>query len=170
MGFVGYPLAICSVILFGVLIERISYFISYSTKMNKIYAELEAILLQNKDNAKATRDEIISSLLSEQASYLRSGIKWLRMIGTLAPLIGLLGTITGLIKAFIKISETHEAVNPAFIADGLWEAMLTTAFGLGIAIPALILVHLFKFYSDGLILCLTKRLNKKSLELEGVKI
>ncbi len=65
----------------------------------------------------------------------------LPLITQIAPLIGLLGTVLGMIQSFQKISELSDQVAPSIIADGIWVAMLTTAFGLMVAIPS------YLFYS-----------------------
>ena len=59
------------------------------------------------------------------------------MISNIAPLLGLLGTVIGMITAFSKLEESGSRVDPAILAGGIWEALLTTAFGLIVAIPAL---------------------------------
>jgi biopolymer transport protein ExbB len=59
-------------------------------------------------------------------------------IGNIAPLLGLLGTVIGLIKAFMVIQEMGGKVNASVLAGGIWEAMLTTALGLGVALPTML--------------------------------
>jgi len=71
----------------------------------------------------------------EDAEY---GLPSLSVIAQSAPLLGLLGTVSGLIAAFIRIEALMGAVSPAELAGGIWEALLTTVVGLVIAIPALI--------------------------------
>ena len=58
-----------------------------------------------------------------------------------APLLGLLGTITGMIKAFMVIEQAGGKVDAQALAGGIWEAMITTGVGLAVAIPLLILLH-----------------------------
>lgn len=61
---------------------------------------------------------------------------WLLFImATISPLLGLLGTITGLINVFLSIHNLNRPVTPQIVSGGLWEAMITTAYGLIIAIP-----------------------------------
>lgn len=61
---------------------------------------------------------------------------WLLFImATISPLLGLLGTITGLINVFLSIHNLDRPVTPQIVSGGLWEAMITTAYGLIIAIP-----------------------------------
>ena len=64
-------------------------------------------------------------------------MRGLEVIASLSPLLGLLGTVLGMIKAFVRLESAGTKVDPAILAGGIWEALLTTAFGLSVAIPAL---------------------------------
>ncbi|WP_019627286.1 MotA/TolQ/ExbB proton channel family protein [Thioalkalivibrio sp. ALJT] len=66
---------------------------------------------------------------------LRQGLRPLEVIGALAPLLGLLGTVMGMIRAFRAMEEAGSQVDPAVLSGGIWEALLTTAVGLAVAIP-----------------------------------
>jgi biopolymer transport protein ExbB len=55
--------------------------------------------------------------------------------------MGLLGTVVGMVKAFQQVATAEGAVNPALLASGIWEALLTTVAGLVVAIPALLFHH-----------------------------
>ncbi|MCS7161826.1 MAG: MotA/TolQ/ExbB proton channel family protein [Bacteroidia bacterium] len=66
---------------------------------------------------------------------LEKNIPYLATIAALSPMVGFLGTVTGLIQAFMKIAQLQGNVNPAALADGIYEAMITTAAGLIVAIP-----------------------------------
>ncbi|HEC69309.1 MAG TPA: MotA/TolQ/ExbB proton channel family protein, partial [Candidatus Omnitrophica bacterium] len=79
-------------------------------------------------------------------------------IAHISPLLGLLGTVTGIIRCFYIIQEKSAslgAVNPADLAGGIWEALLTTAFGLVVAIPSFIAYNYF-----------VSRVNYSVLEME----
>ena len=65
----------------------------------------------------------------------RSNLPVLANIARVAPLLGLLGTVTGLIAAFQVIEKQAPFIQPASVAKGIWEALITTAFGLVVAIP-----------------------------------
>lgn len=67
---------------------------------------------------------------------LESYLRGLSSIAHLSPLLGLLGTVFGMIDAFRQIETAGSHVSPALLAGGIWEALLTTAFGLAIAVPA----------------------------------
>jgi biopolymer transport protein ExbB len=75
-------------------------------------------------------------------------IRTLDMISGAAPLLGLLGTVVGMVKAFSGISEYGAKVDPAVLAGGIWEALLTTIAGLAVAIPAMIFAHIFSAKLD----------------------
>ena len=72
---------------------------------------------------------------------LRRGLRPLEVIGSLAPLLGLLGTVLGMIKAFQQLEAAGNKVNPAVLSGGIWEALLTTAIGLSVAIPVVVLLN-----------------------------
>lgn len=67
---------------------------------------------------------------------LRTGLRPLELIGTLAPLLGLLGTVIGMIDAFRELEAAGGRVDPSVLSGGIWVALLTTAAGLSVAIPA----------------------------------
>jgi len=83
------------------------------------------------------RDAEINRVGSAQIRDLESHLRGLEVIANLSPLLGLLGTVIGMIGAFAKLEDAGSKVDPAMLAGGIWEALLTTAFGLVIAIPAL---------------------------------
>jgi biopolymer transport protein ExbB len=68
----------------------------------------------------------------------------LGVLGRLATLMGLLGTILGMINTFARIAESTSGVDMALLAGGIWQALLTTATGLCIAIPAVFFLHFFQ--------------------------
>ncbi|MBF6058056.1 MotA/TolQ/ExbB proton channel family protein [Thiomicrorhabdus sp. HH1] len=69
--------------------------------------------------------------LTDLSSYLRP----LEVIATLAPLLGLFGTVLGMIEAFRAMEAAGSQINPAVLSGGIWQALLTTAIGLAVAIP-----------------------------------
>lgn len=75
--------------------------------------------------------------LSQMRSYFRP----LEVIGSLAPLLGLLGTVMGMITAFQQLASAGSQVDPSVLSNGIWEALLTTAVGLVVAIPAVVALN-----------------------------
>lgn len=67
---------------------------------------------------------------------LERGLPLLSLIATVSPLLGLLGTVLGMISAFQQLENAGDRVDPAILSGGIWEALLTTAAGLSVAIPA----------------------------------
>jgi biopolymer transport protein ExbB len=87
----------------------------------------------------------------QEAARLERFVGALGTVASVGPLLGLLGTVTGMIAVFQKVAETGVG-SPLDMAAGIWEALLTTAFGLAIGIPAL-LAHRFTLSRvDGLVL------------------
>jgi len=94
--------------------------------------------LQVKDRDRQVLETVIVNAIDEEVRGLSSYIQALATIGNIAPLLGLLGTVIGLIKAFMVIQQMGGKVNAAVLAGGIWEAMLTTAFGLAVALPTMV--------------------------------
>lgn len=87
--------------------------------------------------------ESIESAGKQEISKLEKGLATLATVAGAAPMLGFLGTVTGMIAAFMKIQELQGSASPADLATGIWEALLTTAFGLFVGIPALALYNYF---------------------------
>lgn len=85
------------------------------------------------DSAAREETQIIARNLLTEA---RAGLRALDLIVTIAPLLGLLGTVLGMIAAFQALQTAGVRADPATLAGGIWEALLTTAAGMGVAIPA----------------------------------
>ncbi|MES2437874.1 MAG: MotA/TolQ/ExbB proton channel family protein [Verrucomicrobiota bacterium] len=83
---------------------------------------------------------------SHQASMLTSRISYLADLGGIAPMVGLLGTVMGMIKAFLEISSggVEQGVRQMGLAEGVSEALIATAGGLAISIPALAFYSIFR--------------------------
>jgi len=89
----------------------------------------------------ATVREEVLRYGSDALFQLRRGLRPLEVIGSLAPLLGLLGTVLGMIRAFQQLEASGNQVNPAILSGGIWEALLTTAVGLCVAIPVVALLN-----------------------------
>ncbi len=89
--------------------------------------------------------EVAEAEGSRQAGLLSSRITYLADIGAIAPMVGLLGTVLGMIKSFLNIAEGDvSGVRQMELAEGVSEALITTAAGLMIGIPALVFYSLFR--------------------------
>ncbi len=80
----------------------------------------------------------IRAVASRELMRLSRNDRLLELIGLVAPLLGLLGTILGMISAFQALQMAGAKADPAVLAGGIWEALLTTALGLVVAIPAIV--------------------------------
>ena len=87
---------------------------------------------------KLLREELTRAA-SAQLEQLRAWLRALEVIAALSPLLGLLGTVLGMIEAFRQLEMAGSQVDPAILSGGIWQALLTTAAGLSVAIPVVLL-------------------------------
>lgn len=166
-----YPLSALSFLGAVLIIERLIFFIRLPKLENsESYKALTQELKDNADLKKDIRDELLSFRLADLKAKLEHGIHLLRIIAVLSPMLGLLGTVLGMIEAFRDIAGQTGPVIPSMIADGLWSAMLTTAYGLSIALPCLFASFLYARMAEKRLSKFQKHLNTQSLEIEGVKL
>jgi len=164
-----YPLLIGSVLMIAVAVERAFHFVG--TKVNSRLIASVGRLVQAKEfdgalgEIRSSGDpvsliigEVIRlrerpreaiendvSLKGEQIlEKLGKNLHLLGLIGRISPMLGLLGTVTGMVKAFQMVAGSRSLVEPAMLANGIWEALLTTVAGLFIAIPALVFQHFYE--------------------------
>lgn len=100
-------------------------------------AERAATLLARNVPEAALANDLTQAGDAEVAAMSR-GLRLLELIGTIAPLLGLLGTVLGMIQSFRSLELAEGAANASILAGGIWQALLTTAAGLIVAIPALV--------------------------------
>lgn len=101
---------------------------------------LAAVLRQGLAEADSGWTEIEKALedaTAEQAAKLFRRIEYLSVIGNIAPMVGLLGTVTGMLLAFKQVADTEGSAGAAQLAGGIYQALVTTVVGLIIAIPSL---------------------------------
>ena len=87
--------------------------------------------------------EAIENAGRQEINTLERGLPILASIAGVAPMLGFLGTVTGMIQAFMTIEDLAGTANPSDLAGGIWEALITTAFGLIVGIPALAFYNYF---------------------------
>ena len=105
-------------------------------------ARVMAAAIRGRINDKMSDDlvrEETTRIAQAQLDGLERGLSLLSLIATIAPLLGLLGTVLGMIEAFQQMETVGDRVEPAVLAGGIWEALLTTAAGLSVAIPAAVM-------------------------------
>jgi len=106
-------------------------------------AHVMAITMRGKAHEvkEDTIREEATRVASAELENLRSNLRGLELIGSLSPLLGLLGTVLGMIAAFQQLAAAGSRVDPSLLSGGIWEALLTTAVGLSVAIPAITVLH-----------------------------
>lgn len=90
-----------------------------------------------------TREEVLRDA-TDRLEHLGSHLRILELIASLAPLLGLFGTVLGMIGAFQQLENAGNQVDPSILSGGIWLALLTTAVGLGVAMPTVALNSFFE--------------------------
>lgn len=101
-------------------------------------------LIENPNASMADLREVAETEGSRQSGILAQRITWLGDIGAIAPMVGLLGTVIGMIKSFMQISQGNVGVLQQMLAAGVSEALVTTATGLVVGITAIVFHSFFK--------------------------
>ena len=99
-----------------------------------------AIRGQQRALPEATAREEVMRYGTAALESLRSGFRILEIIASLAPLLGLFGTVLGMIEAFREMELAGNQVDPTVLSGGIWTALLTTALGLGVAMPVVVML------------------------------
>ena len=96
-------------------------------------------------------EKAVEDAAADQSARLFRKIEYLSVIGSIAPMLGLLGTVIGMILAFRKVASTHGAAGAADLAEGIYLALVTTVEGLIVAIPSLAAFAYFRNRVDQLV-------------------
>jgi biopolymer transport protein ExbB len=167
LGVLETPLLICSFIASVIVLERL-IILSRFTITGYLISNGRALIESLARHEKDIRSEIASLWLVKKQKKLSAGLRILYIVIVIAPLLGLLGTVLGLVKTFRDIGQLSGPVEVSTLADGLGIAMSTTAVGLLIAIPALVIYHLYQLWLSRLIDQAEVVMNQANLSLEGL--
>ena len=107
--------------------------------------------LGEADGGWAAVEKALEDGTAEQAARLFRKIEYLSVIGNIAPMIGLLGTVVGMIFAFQEVADTQGAARASDLASGIYQALVTTVGGLIVAIPSLAAFAVFRNRVDQLV-------------------
>jgi len=151
----------------AILVER-SLVLSYFSVTRTLISESRHLIQHHRLAARHLREDIAGVWLERTRQRLASGIRLLNVVALLAPLLGLLGTVIGLIHAFDTLALHDGPIVPALLAEGLGMAMKTTAAGLIIAVPAVLGAHGFQLWIDRLIQHVEHRMNIDNLTIDGI--
>ena len=105
-------------------------------------SELTKCVLSHRELKREAIQEAVQDESKRQFANLNRFIPAIGIIASISPMLGLLGTVTGMIQVFSSLADEYAAgahANPGMLAGGIWEALLTTAAGLCVAIPAYLL-------------------------------
>jgi biopolymer transport protein ExbB len=169
-GVLMYPIFLASVVAGAIIIERFIFFKKCKEDPEEIFKAIKDLAGSEKQidfkDLKKSKEGPVSRILEvglkahkeprwkleekltvhgqEEISGLRKNLRVLEVIATISPLMGLLGTVIGMVKAFNKVAQYKGQVDPSLLAGGIWEALLTTAAGLALAIPVVIMLNYFE--------------------------
>ncbi|MCX7027321.1 MAG: MotA/TolQ/ExbB proton channel family protein [Spirochaetes bacterium] len=99
--------------------------------------------IENKDQPESLQKEMIRDAASQEEPKLQRGLWWLGSICTIAPLLGLLGTVTGTMRAFGVLGKFGAVSDPTTLASGVSEALITTVGGIVVAVPTTLFYNYF---------------------------
>lgn len=116
--------------------------------MNRVLAAV----LSCADSPRAEMEALVENAGARELFGLQRRTKALGIISNISPLLGLLGTVIGIIRAFTDVASKQTAIgNPGELAEGIYVALITTAAGLTVAIPAYLCYHFFRDKADALV-------------------
>jgi biopolymer transport protein ExbB len=163
-----YPLLFGSVLMIAIIIERGYHFIR--ARVNRRFIDRVINIIEEGDLHRAQRiaeecrgpiaaiveaalryrsytQDVVENKISlrgdQELKRLSKNLHLLELTGKIAPMIGLLGTVIGMVEAFRELSSVKGLVEPSLLAGGIWEALITTVAGLFVGIPALVFFHLY---------------------------
>ena len=163
-GIVMWPLLACSVLAVAIMIERTIVILLAGTNLDRLLSRLrplihagkivdaERIAAQNRkpvgnvaraylehwNSASSIRNDVVERTGAQAVETLERRLNWLAMLAQVTPLLGLLGTVLGLMSAFQAIDAKGSNVHASDLATGIWAKLINTAFGMAIAIPCLL--------------------------------
>ncbi len=180
-GFMMYPLLLCSILGMAIIIEKsislrrknviipeivnvldnikgpddVGLAISICEKHEGPFANIVKMGLESRDLPKEEIKEALDDQGRQEVHVLERGLVIIETIAGISPLLGLLGTVIGILKVFNVIAELGVGQTNA-LSGGISEALITTIFGLAIGIPAVVVYNLFSNKAEGLILEIEK--------------
>ncbi|MBU2513747.1 MotA/TolQ/ExbB proton channel family protein [bacterium] len=190
LGVLGYPLLICSCLILSIIIERLVFFlltypvskqlvnqivqnsrltVSNDLKVRLLHNPFGKILLElieNRDRPFDERERFCSIKLVDVEKPLTRFLPVLKILASISPLLGLLGTVLGMINSFKLISSSNQPITPSLVSGGISQALLTTAIGLVLALLALVTFSLFQMRVKTLMQHFIQQLNIVNLHIQ----
>ena len=158
-----WPIVIASVVGFARFMERTYRFSRFRSRQGELVGEVAELarkgqlsdaadvcsraggpvahvlrsLVRALNQPQYEREQIVAASGNREIRQMERGLRTLAVIARIAPLLGLLGTVVGLVEAFRAVSTMEGPPDPSVLASGIWQALLTTVAGLIVAIPAI---------------------------------
>ncbi|MCX7910739.1 MAG: MotA/TolQ/ExbB proton channel family protein [Endomicrobia bacterium] len=161
-GFVMHFILCCSVFGFSIFLYKFFEFKEFF----KIVSDKKFAFKYISGFVKNKNNEELEIFWSKKLNNLEKGISTINLLANVSTLFGLTGTVLGMIKTFMVISQ-HDFTTPKMLAGGIWEALLTTAFGLFVAIPLHISVHYLEKRFENLMFIFKERLMEYGNEIDN---
>jgi len=181
-GVIMIPIVLCGALTLAIIIEKLISLRNAEGKADEFIRLIEEIIKRRKvkealdlceksvqpvsniikagllrsDRSREEIKEAMEDAAAQEVPQLERYLGILATIATVAPLLGFLGTTTGLIKAFMVIQTQAGPASPADLARGVWQALITAAGGLGVAIPCYLAYNYFVSRVNGIILLMEK--------------
>jgi biopolymer transport protein ExbB len=189
-----YPLVLLSIYTVGVAILKIIQF-KKTNALSNGFAQMALLLIKNHEADKAEKillenqnplgkvmltaltqvrsgetdkdaiEQEIERVGTNEVRELETHLKGLEMTSNISPLLGLLGTVIGMVNAFANIAGSGSRVDPSMLAGGIWEALITTVGGLVVAVPAVAAFYII----DGLIDKIRAEMKDNAVQIVAMK-
>ncbi|HXV62898.1 MAG TPA: MotA/TolQ/ExbB proton channel family protein [Vicinamibacteria bacterium] len=179
-----WPIVLCSVIGFAIFLDRAYALYRFGSGQRKLVPQVVLLVAQGKvedasslcrenrgpimnvlgtslrsrDLSSEEREQILTVSGNRELHDLERGLRGIAVIARIAPLLGLLGTVVGLVEAFLAVSTMQGPPDPSVLASGIWQALLTTVAGLVVAIPAIVSHEWLQSRIDALALAMEEAL------------
>ncbi len=166
------PIILCSVFALAIVLERAFFYLTIRTNKTEALSQIIKLARKNKiteaielcqakpfyatnilkaglsqsQKTKEVMEEAMENASLYEVPKLEKNLNFLGTIAHITPLLGLLGTVIGMVTTFYTIEQVTQAagiVNPSDLAGGIWTALITTAAGLSVAIPSYIMYNYF---------------------------
>ena len=191
-GIVLWTIMLLSVIALAIVVERHLYFRKIRTDEDQLFIRVKSAIskghfdealaicdaspspfgtllktgIDHRERTPWERKQVLKDAAAQEVPRLEKNIGALGTIAHIAPLLGLLGTVTGNIEAFGVLGRFGSVGDPSILAKGISEALITTAAGLIVAIPATILYNMLTSRVNALIVRMENQVNDMTLVLE----
>jgi biopolymer transport protein ExbB len=184
-GWILWIIMFLAVIVVAIVIERFLYFRRIAVDEEKLFARVKASVAKNHfDEALSICDqnmspfaamlrvgmEMLKDAASQEVPRLERGISALGTISNIAPLLGLLGTVTGTMKAFGVLGQFGAVSDPSVLASGVSEALITTVGGIVAAVPSVVFYNYLTGRVGNILIRLENQVNALLLMINEDKV